>query len=477
MFRTCRTLLFALSADAIRSNLKVERAKAVGKVMENIGSLLKQGNADEEVMSHLRALAGHSETPDYDTTMEGIVNKVVESIEQDVEEKIRVAHKQAQAAVDATMAAVRASTTEAVTQKGIADGNDNTWYDCIAEEKHQRKLVEESEAAVAQAEADQIQPCNDQAAAKTYTFAPINIAPFSCNIEAQECDAALATFESQDASRVLHDLQVDYFTKNTVFYNSKAVCDAAKMAVSTAQLAMYNQQSKWSVQKATCVTHHETRKLAMCEFGRDLQNKCEKVSDHQAQLTLVNGVGNQFSHADRMAEWKTTAHTKCMLRNIVAGVTLDAAASLACDANVNYNDDVGLLNTYDSEYATLTTGTQFTCSETTIGFKGDQWTWPLVDEPTSEQYTVEAYTPAVTLTAGIDAFEFCGATPTCEGSGGGAPCVFPFNFIGVNHVSCTTVGHLSGRPWCATATVAGAYTGAFGYCDCGIDAGPPKIGK
>jgi hypothetical protein len=48
----------------------------------------------------------------------------------------------------------------------------------------------------------------------------------------------------------------------------------------------------------------------------------------------------------------------------------------------------------------------------------------------------------------------CFATnPAAVSAGTGTPCVFPFEYKGVNYTSCTTVDGVGGQPWCATASV------------------------
>jgi len=80
--------------------------------------------------------------------------------------------------------------------------------------------------------------------------------------------------------------------------------------------------------------------------------------------------------------------------------------------------------------------------------------------------------------SGVDAWGYCddscsgsGSPTVCSatsGPGAGSPCVFPFNFGGVSHSSCTTIDGDT-TPWCSTQTDANndhvPGVGAWGYCD------------
>merc|ERR1719157_476126 len=175
-----------------------------------------------------------------------------------------------------------------------------------------------------------------------------------------------------------------------IFDSATKSCDAAKGAVLAAKAAINAADVAWESKKQICKTSHQTRQQSFCLFGTDLQLKCEKFAAHGAQMDLIDGVGNRFSHSDRVAEWKTTAKTKCILQKIMDGVELDQHASESCDASGSYDRDVGELDRNEAVFTNLTTVDQFTCTESSIKFgNGKSWDHPhKLNFPTSRDYKV-----------------------------------------------------------------------------------------
>lgn len=471
MLRACTTFLYALTAEAVRSNLKAERANAIGKVMDTVSSLLQRGNADDEVLSHLRALAGHSDAPDpsmpSDATataaLNGALTSVISEIEKNVLAKISTAHDQTQAALDRTMKELEESTNIAVNQKATADENDNHWFQCIQDEKTAREAIQTGEDLLKDAEAAQIQPCLEQDIAKKVSL-DLTVTPFQCDISLDECDAELVAYQKEDLAALTSQIYSGVFATSFGYGIAKKGCDDAKSKVLARQNDLYSETGyvqQLRTQKTKCLTLHAPRKLAMCQFGTDLQNKCEKVRAHQTQMDLVNGAGNEFSHSDRVAEWGTTFKTKCLLQKIIEGQTLDATASDQCDEEAIYNE---VLNKNEVAFAIQTGEKRFTCSELTISFGGKTWELPPDEEAPSEFYKIVVpYTRAVDIFAETP-FAECAPTPTCLGDSKGAPCVFPFSFAGAEYTECTDA--VFGFRWCATSEDFEQTGKGWGSCDC-----------
>jgi len=405
MLRACTTLLFALTADAARNNLKVERASSIDQVMKTVSLLLQGENTDDKALGKVRALASQSWTDDVATSLDVALSSVIAELDSNVISMITKAHAEAQAAVDKTIGELDVATVVAVDQKSAANNKDNTWYDCVTAEKAQRVAIETAEANLAQSEANQVQPCLDQVAATLFSMDP-QLKGFECDISQGKCDANLATYESQDVQQLLDNVENTLSAKQAIYTAAKGACDAAKADVIAKQSALQEAKSVWTSQRATCAEEHSSRRLSFCLFGENLQTKCEKAAAHQAQVALVNGAGSEFSHSDRVAEWTTTVKTKCLLQKVIIGEVLDAAASAACD-QMKYESDVGVIDTHDDTFASLSTTAKFTCSETTISFRGEEWDVPQGVAPASSAYTVHDYTPEVSLIADTSPFATC----------------------------------------------------------------------
>merc|ERR1711974_220686 len=77
----------------------------------------------------------------------------------------------------------------------------------------------------------------------------------------------------------------------------------------------------------------------------------------------------------------------------------------------------------------------------------------------------DASCPVETGEAGSGSGSGCSAI---DGPAAGSACAFPFNFMGVSHIGCTTIDGDT-TPWCSTQTDANddhvPGVGAWGYCD------------
>jgi len=414
MLRVCTTLLYALTADAVGSNLKVERASAIEQVMNTVSSLLGRENADDTVMNNLHALASQSDTPGAVDSLNTALASVITLIEENVESKIRDAHTQAQAAVDKTIDELKSATADALAQKAEANGNDNSWFDCVAVEKTKREIIEQAEQNLQQSETNQVQPCQHfvqdgtggPAPAESFNLEPkLNV--FECDVSQGECVAKLEEYEANEVQQLLASVHSELVAKKEVYTADRAACDAALADVLAKQNALTDALAGWKGQKAACVPLKESRQLSMCLFGTDLQSKCEKAADHEAQVALIDGAGSEFSKSDRVAEWKTTVKTKCLLQKIIDGEQLDAAATAECDESVNYDRDVGEINRHEDVFAIEMTSAKFTCSEKSISFRGQAWHVPHDEAPASSAYTDHTYTPEVSLVAGTPPFAAC----------------------------------------------------------------------
>jgi len=409
MLRVCTTLLYALMADAARSNLKMERAGAVDQVMNTVSSLLHGENADSTVMSNLRALAVQSATPLATDNLNSALTDVIQSIVDNVESKIRVAHDAAQTAVDTTIEDLKTWTKTAVDQKATADLKDEAWFGCIHNEKAKSVAIEGAQQKVAQSETKKTPLCAAETAAEMFNLIKPALADFNCDISSGQCNTGLVNYEEGEVQKFLNAVESDLGAKTQFYNNAKSECDAAKADVLTDQGAQQTAEGELTNKKQTCLTMHTERSVSMCTFGRNLQSKCQKFTNHQDLVALIDGEGNEFSESDRANEWRTTIKTKCLLQKVLAGFELNAAASLECDA-VDYATDVGVIDKHEADLETAMTPDQFECSEEVIRFfNGKAWSVPENEASASSQYTENDFTPRVSLALETPPFAFCPA--------------------------------------------------------------------
>jgi len=418
-----RALLFASvvsNTSAARQNMKVEAMSSATNVMDKISGLLEARGANAEVLANLKMLAGQRITPGATDSLNEILTRVINEIEANVESKIETGHADTQKAINDRIADVQSATTQAVNRKSEADASDKAWSDCVRAEKASRVAVEEAEAALAQSRSNIDEPCQMQDDNGPYEWTPrAEQLKFECFIaEHGNCDLQMKNYRSQ-IGNMMGGVRSDVAAKAESHRVAKQACDAAKADAVEKQDARDGAMAAWEGRRRECLQKHEPRQVAFCIFGTALQAKCTGVQAYRTLMAQIDQVkGGEYSHPDRVAEWQTTAMTKCLLSKVVEGADVNEATLSACEQSVNFDSDVGILDRKSQLFAEMTSADRFTCSEQTITFNGETWVVPEGDAPASSEYINKPFHPEVNLEEGSAPFAFCSG-----GGGGGGACL------------------------------------------------------
>jgi len=411
MLRACKALLFASVADvsfAARNHLS-EASGKLAQVMDRIGALVQTHGSSAETLNSLRALAVQGITPGATASLNEALTKLIGEIEAKVESKIKAGHQDTQVAIDQKIGDLTSATSQAVDEKNTADKMDGAWFNCVSEEKAKRVAIEEAEEALARAQKAQIAPCQLQEDRKMYTNEPnAEEYKFECDIsEHGGCGPQMKSYQTEIDS-LLSGVQSGAVEATGLWTEAKNACDAAKAEVVAREQALAAAISAWQKQRSQCMAAHESRQVAMCVFGADFQRKCEKATAYNDLMAEVDKVGGgEYSHPDRVEEWKGTAVTKCMISKVVAGEDINSATLDSCEQSINFDTAVGVLERKQAAFADLTSSAKFTCKEASITFGGQTWEVPEGDAPASSEYVTKPFQPAVSLAADAPPFAFC----------------------------------------------------------------------
>jgi len=384
----------------------------VAQVMQSIGSLLKQrGDSPVDLISKFAI------TPGVTGSLNDALNTVIQDLEQNVESKIRDGPRASQVAIDESIDQVQQTTDKAVEQKADADGKDNTWFNCVRSEQAKRTAIEDAEKALQDSRTLEGEKCQVQADTKDFAFTAPGSYDFFCDIQEHgNCDQQLTNYQAQ-IDEMVSGLQSDFDAAKERFTVAKQGCDEAKADHVQKQSEHDTAIEQWDTQRAECMQNHEDRQVSMCLFGAELQLKCAAVTAHEELVEKANGAGSEHSEADRREEWATVSLTKCMLEAVVAGGDVDTTALTACEADANYERDVGTLDRRESKFNDLTSAEKFSCSESTITFQGQTWEITNDGKTSSDYRVVEDYHPEVNLAEGSLPFGFCDSTGDAPGPG------------------------------------------------------------
>merc|ERR1719384_2946221 len=323
-------------------------------------------------------------TPEAMENLRAALSSAVTDLEQNVETKIKAGFASTQTAIDQSMVALTSSTATAVANKKTADDADATWISCVTDEKADLVAVEDARVELQKAEDSKVVPCQQQVDRTPFSFDPTLDFHFSCEFATPGfCDTQLSNYKAQ-VNDMLSTLDSDVQAASASYDVAKAACDSAKADIVAKTAALGAAEDAYNGQKTICLGEHETRQLALCDFGTSLQAKCSVVDSYNSLMADIDQVnGGAYSQPDREAEWDTTATTKCLLNQIIAGADVDSAALASCKASIDFASQVGVLDRKQTQFAQETTPENFTCAETTITFTGQIWDIPQGADPRS----------------------------------------------------------------------------------------------
>jgi len=354
------------------------------------------------VMNNLRLMA--STTPGQSGSMTDALTTVISEIEQNVVTKIQEGFSGTQAAIGTTIDELSASTQTAVDHKSQADDDDDTYFNCIRDEKAKREKIEEDEAAMTQSRSNEDEPCQSQQDSAGFQASP-QLTTFLCDISTHSnCIQQMTNYKSQ-VNGMVSGLKSDLSDKKGLYATAKGLCDAAVASTLAKSNAHDASIQAWQIKRGECQKGHEDLRIAQCSFGTELQRKCTKATAYTNLLAEVDQVGGGVhSQPDREQEWKTTQLTICMLTAVAEGGSIDADTLNDCDRDAT---SVGELDRRQTAFEGLMTAEKFTCSESTITFLGQVWNVPEGEAPPSSEYFASDFSPQVDLVEGSSAFSFC----------------------------------------------------------------------
>jgi hypothetical protein len=389
---------------------KADPKEAVLSLVERMDALYQKSragteerNAQAKAMGNLRELARAAVTPG----VKEVFSSTVDKLSTDVETNIKEGHSKTQIAINNAVNALESATTNALALKQTADATDQSSFNCVRVEKSLLESVEHADKALAKSRSAVTEPCQEQEDKASFNWeAKEEDVAFVCDVSIHDnCDSQLASYKSQ-LQTLFQELQQDVKEAGSEYAEAKLRCEKAREDVVRKQSALDGAKLRWQEQQTKCQDTHKQRGDTMCTFGSALQNKCSDAADYTSLVAEINTGNGNHSHRDRVEEWKVMHASRCWLSKAATGEKLDDAALTGCVNSVNFEKDVGTL---DLKSKTVSSLTSPSCSEQTVTFDGKQWKIPTGSNAKSTDYSIEDFTPAVSLTKDTPAFSFCAA--------------------------------------------------------------------
>lgn len=382
--------------------LKAGKSSSVSRVISEVAELL-QMHRDDPAAEHEVDIMG----TDAVEVLKGALGDVISEIEEDVQPQIMASRDATQAEINKRIEDLINANTNLQNHKETADAADQEWMSCVSHEKAKAKNIEDATVALEEARNSRNATCQLQEGSKRieYQMDPepqfecdISLSPeHTCGIQWQEfvndVEVALEAWETEV------DAAVEVYTGHVRACEQAEADERAKEAHLTRAIQHYEEQHQ------RCLDHHEERQLAMCNFETRYRHKCGLVKAYQDLMTEIDTEdGGDYSHPDRVQEWKATTMAMCLFKQIIYTSVVAATHVDACEADVD-TDQLNLWRQH-RRFIEFTTAPNYDCEETTITFLGETWDIPAsapVPPAPSAEYQRVPFHPELP-------FSFCAAS-------------------------------------------------------------------
>jgi len=376
------------------------------KELSRVGSLIEKrlGTSSPELRSLLsRAVAAPS------ADMQGIFDRLKKTIEADVEARIIADHQDAQAAITAAVKLANGTTVRTSAAKAAADLGNKYWAACIEAEK--KKIVEHEQEAgkLPGLKTTMEAACQKQASLALFESKP-QATTFNCDFSnGKVCASELQAYK-QSLDAIVGGVQKGAGEAVSKYVEAKAQCQAATQAYNSQVAHVAEVHRQWASQRKLCHGKRVTRDTQICTFGTFLQEKCVALSNYKNIIASIDGQGSEFSHPDRVAEWRVSQLVKCLVGKFASGADIVDADLASCEKAVDFDGDVGVLDKMAEQIARYSKTFGCDADSEVISFVGGNWEVPQSggNVPPSQEYK---FNPEFKLQAslgfGTDPFPFC----------------------------------------------------------------------
>lgn len=383
--------------------------------VEAIGALLQERNmGTEELLQQLSGYASAAVTPGAEGSYVKSLKAVSQDITTQVEKKITDGQAATQTKLDSLFANLGAANTAANDAKTTAAANDKSWFECAAVEKTKRQDAEAAEQSLTSARTSENEACQLQQDNKGFAFDATGKykLDFACDFMVDgNCSAAIGSWNQGTIQKMSTDARALLSQEQTHYNELKASCEAKTTARQEAESVLGAAESAWSNQRAACKKLAAQRSASMCAFGTKAQAKCTSEAAFKVLVAATKKAqGDADSEVDRETEWIASRTTQCMIaKSMQKGLNaaLGEGDLEACSGEVNFNQDVGRLNTHQADFETLSKAN--ICADGPISFfNGKAWRIPAGDKPASKSYTTVDFAPQLDPSTSNN-FHFCEA--------------------------------------------------------------------